>query len=172
MRPVARTTGRESTRGGRRCAGLRVVVATTIGFAMITAACYTYRPVGMAPAAHTGDELRIHLTEQGTSELTRYLGPRVIALDGQLMHVGADSTLTLGVSMLHFVDGTSYPFTGEGTVPVSCALIGSVERRTFSPSRTAFVSAGVVAGLVAVARAALHTGHVSPGGGIGGPPPP
>jgi hypothetical protein len=138
----------------------------------IVAGCYTYQPIAIAPAARTGAELRVHLTDQGTEELARYVGPRVTALDGQVVRIEPDSTLTLGVSQLYFADGTSYPFTGQAPVAVSRVFIGSGERRTFSTSRTVVATSGVVAGLIALAVAALHTGHVSPGGGPGGPPPP
>jgi len=158
-------------RGGQTT-GLRVLLRFTLAAVVATTACYAYQPITAAPAARTGDELRVHLTDQGTEELTRYLGPRVTVLDAQLLRMEPDSTLMLGVSTLHFADGTTYPFTGQAPVSVSRVFIGSVERRTFSRSRTAVATSGVVAGLIAVARAALHTGHVSPGGGPGGPPPP
>jgi hypothetical protein len=153
--------------GGGRATGLRVVFA-----AQIVMGCYTYQPIRTATGPRIGDEVRVELTGQGTEELTRYLGPRVAALDAQVVRIDADSSLTLRVITLHFVDGTSFPFNGEDPVPVSRMLIGSTARRTLSPSRTVVASAGVVAGLIAVATAALHTGHVAPGGGPGGPPPP
>jgi len=171
MRAVAVQVDTERGRGGRlKC--LRVLLRLTSSALLIVAGCYTYQPVALAPAARTGDELRVHLTDHGTEELARYVGPRVTALDAQVVGIEPDSTLTLGVSLLHFADGTSYPFTGQAPVAVSRVFIGSVERRTFSTSRTVVASSGAVAALIAVARAALHTGHVSPGGGPGGPPPP
>ena len=158
-------------RGGRSI-GLRGLLAAALGTMCMISGCYTYRPIGAPSVARSGDELRIHLTADGTTELTRFLGPRVAALDAELVRIDADSTMMLGVSMLQFTDGTSYPFTGQDPIRVSPVYIGSVERRSFSGGRTTVMSTAVVAGLIAVARAALHTGHVSPGGGPGGPPPP
>jgi len=149
---------------------LRAVAASMT--LLLTASCYTYQAGSTAPAPRAGDEVRVHFTPQGTEELARYLGPRVTAVDAELMRIEPDSTLTLTVRQLHFVDGTSYPATGDDPVRVPRAVISSVERRTLSASRTALITTGLAAGLVTVARAALRTGHVSPGGGIGGPPPP
>ena len=162
---------RANVRGGR-IAGLRVLSQLTPAALLIVAGCYSYQPAAVTPTAQAGAELRVHLTSQGTEELARFVGPRVTALDARVVRIAADSTLTLGVSLLHFADGTSYPFTGDAPVSVPRGFIGSVERRTFSTSRTVVVTSGVVAGLIAIASAALHTGHVSPGGGPGGPPPP
>jgi len=156
-------------RGGQTI-GLRGLTAAAL--ALLLGSCYSYQPIVTASGPRVGDDLRVQLTNQGTEELARYLGPRVTALDAELIRIEPDSAFTLKVSTLHFVDGTSFPFTGDDPVAVSRMLIGSTARRTLSQSRTAVASASLVAGLVAVARAALHTGHVSPGGGPGGPPPP
>lgn len=151
----------------------RTAIAIVAPMAMLlTASCYTYRPTSTAPAPRAGDEVRIFFTQRGTQDLARYLGPRVAAVDAQLLRVEADSTLTLTVRQLHFADGSTYPATGEDPVPVPVDVVSSMERRTFSTARTAIISTGLAAGLVTIARAALRTGHVSPGGGLGGPPPP
>jgi hypothetical protein len=157
-------------RGGRR--GLRALPRPLMLSLLVTAGCYSYQPIATAPTPPAGEELRVHLNEQGTAELTRYLGPRVVTVDARLLRIEQDSILALGVSVFTLADGSSYPFTGQDPVPVSRTLISSMERRTFSRGRTVVVSTGLVAGLVAIAHAALRTGHVEPGGGGGGPPPP
>jgi len=169
MRQVIARLDAAPRRGGRM-AGLRALAGAAL--MPLFVGCYSYAPIRTSSAPREGDELRVELTSEGTQEITRYLGPRVTALDATLVRVDPDSTFVLRVIALRFVDGTSYPFSGEDPVPVSHSLIASTERRTLSPSRTVVASAGLVAGLIAVASAALHTGHVAPGGGPSGPPPP
>jgi hypothetical protein len=137
-----------------------------------SAACYSYRPIEGGPTVRAGEGLRLYLTSTGSNELARYFGPQVTAIDGDLVNISSDSSVTLGVTTLHFANGTNLPYSGDGPVAVAHGYVSSIERRTLARTRTAIATTAFVGGLIALAKAALHTGHVSPGGGPPPPPPP
>ena len=159
--------GARARRGGPKRA--RPVAAAAA--LLLTAGCYSYRPVaGVAPAP--GAELRVQLTDAGMSELTRYLGPRVMTVDGRLVEIEPDSTLMLSVKAVHTAEGGLQRWPGEGTVRVPNAAVASVSRRTLSRKRTAVFAGGLTAALVAIGVYALDLGRAGGSPGGNGPPPP
>src|SRR5438874_3174498 len=95
---------------------LRRVGAFSSTLAMVASlACYSYQPV-----THTlpssGERVRLTLTPQGTTDLARFLGPRVIVVTGTLSSVTADSAIVVAVDEVTLVDGLRQPWSGEGVV--------------------------------------------------------
>lgn len=152
----------------KRSSSSAIAVATFLALG----ACYTYRPVAAGPNPRGGDQIQVHLTDAGTAELTRVVGPRVVSLEGSVVKVAPDSGIVLALTSVGSVDGSSQPWEGEAPVGVAAAYIASVERRTFSPGRTALAVGVAAFATVAIAIKALRTGHVDGQGGPPGPPPP
>lgn len=122
-----------------------------------------YKPVGTStpPAGH---QLRFTLTDAGTANLAAQLGPSVVAVSGRLMQETPESFL-VSVVETRKRNGIEMTWMGE-QVEISKAIVATVQRREFSRTRTAFVTVGTIAAMVA-ARAALW----GPGGVFGGPKP-
>ena len=151
---------------------LRTCSATMpLGFTVVTA-CYTYVPARADVAPRAGEEVRVRLTEGGSSELTRYFGPRVQELDAELVRIEPDSSLVLGVKTLRTAGGSVSAYEGEGVVSIPRGAVSTIQQRMLSRGRTAVAVTGFVAGLVTVAASALHSGHVSGDQGSGGHPTP
>jgi hypothetical protein len=140
--------------------------------AVTNAACYSYVPLA-APAARDGDVLRVRLTPSGTVDLARYIGPRVVALDGQLLRASADSGLTIAVTELRASDGTRTLWAGDAPLLISPLAVAGLERRELSRRRTILTSAVAATGVVTLGVVAVRRGgKESPGGGPPPPPPP
>ena len=129
----------------------------------LLAGCYVYRPVGTAvpPAGH---QLRLTLTDAGTATLAPQLGPSVVAVNGKLIEDSTDAYV-LSVVETQKRNGIEMSWLGE-QVSISTSVVSTVQRREFSRSRTALVTAGTIVGILA-ARAAFW----GPGSVFGGPKP-
>ena len=137
----------------------------------LNSACYAYQPVvtGAAPA---GQSVRARLSAEGTVELTRFLGPRVRAVEGTLSSVRDDGALVIGVEQVQTLDGLRQPWAGEGVVTFPRQYIEQVEVRALNRRQTTIASVALVGALVLIAVVALAAGFGkgSPDSG-GGPPP-
>ena len=150
---------------GRR-AGL-LTGAAALG---LNLACYAYKPVVGVPLAES-QEVRVHLTSEGTTELARYLGPRVSVAAGTLANLRPDGALGVAVRSVELGDGVRQHWSGEGIVTFPQQLVSRVERRELSKSRTAFGAVALAVGLFAIAAIALKaTGSQGGGEAPGGTP--
>jgi len=125
-------------------------------------ACVTYRPVPSSALA-PGANVRVTLAEQGTADMTRFLGPRAAWLEGRVVS-GVDSGLTLSVSTVARVNGVEENWPGD-QVAIPRSAIGVVETRRLSRGRTAAFTAAGVAVLVLIAQAFKSSEGISNGGG-------
>ncbi len=137
----------------------------------INGGCYAWQP---APAVIPASQrLRIHLTPDGTSELARYLGPRVSVAEGVLSGVAPDGTLMLGVQSVQTSDGVRQAWTGEGDVSFPAQYVNRVEQSLLNRRKSVLAGGLLGAAVVAVAVAALGTAGANGGEGTGtGSPPP
>ena len=137
-------------------------------------ACYSYTPVAapFAPAP-VGDRVRVQLTPEGVSDLTRYLGPRVSEAEGTLNSIRDDGAIVVGVDWVQTRDGGRQAWNGEGTVAFPKTDVASIDRRAFDARRSMIAAIALTAGVVALAVAALKSGGAGGGTGLGsgGPPP-
>jgi hypothetical protein len=133
----------------------------------LLAACYEYEPLVTA-SSPIGQPVRLTLTEAGSVNLASELGPSVEAVAGKLMNDSGDSYL-VALSESRRRNGIEMDWRGE-EVSISKSLVAGIQLRQFSPSRTAFLSAGLVTALVALERAFWGPGGVF-GGGPAGPGP-
>ena len=84
---------------------------------LLNTACYTYqRPTtAVLPA---GADVRVKLTAEGTQELARFLGPRVVTAEGTLASTRADGALMVAVDWIELTDGQRQRWNGEGQVAI------------------------------------------------------
>lgn len=130
--------------------------------ALLLCGCYTYRNTAVGDAAIM-TPVRVELTEEGSQEITKQVGPRGGVLEGVLA-ARSDSALVVGVTALTRMNGVEETWHGEHvTVPRS--LISRVQVRKFSRFNTGLFIAGLVAGGLLV-KTAADAGNVirAPGG--------
>jgi hypothetical protein len=120
-----------------------------------------------------GERLRVELTPSGTTELARYLGPRVAVVEGTLTSVGGDGSMVIAVDQVQLVDGLRQPWTGEGVVTFNTPYVAGVQQRVFNRRLTTIATVAATAVLVGIAVVALKSGgaHGNPGDGTPGPTP-
>jgi hypothetical protein len=129
----------------------------------LLAGCYIYKPVSTANSP-TGLPVRLTLTDAGTTNLAAELGPSVEAVGGRLLNDSAD-VYVVALSESRKRNGMEIDWRGE-QVSINKSLVASIQQRQFSRTRTAFVSAGLIGGVL-LARQILW----GPGGVFGGAPP-
>lgn len=141
-----------------------------VGLALDTA-CYSYLsvPTGALPPSA---EVRVLLNSTGTTELARYLGPRVSAVDGTLATVGGDGAMGVAPSWVQIADGARQPWSGEGLVTIPRAYVNDVQRRTLNRRQTTISAIALAVTLVVTAVIALRAGGAkgAPDASGGGPP--
>jgi hypothetical protein len=130
--------------------------------------CYRYVPMtGATPV--TGQRYTFEITDAGRVGLADRLGPGVMKVEGTLVRQ-TDDAYVVSVAGIDLIGGGSSHWTGE-QVPVNAGYIGGVERREFSPGRTAVAigAAAIALGAFIVTRGLSGTGAppVSGGGGPG-----
>jgi len=129
---------------------------------LLLCGCYTYRNTAIGDAAIM-TPVRVELTEGGSQEITRQVGPRGSMLEGVLT-ARSDSALIFGVTALTRTNGVEETWRGEHvTVPKSS--VSRIQLRKFSRLNTGLLIAGLVAGGFLV-KTAADAGNVirTPGG--------
>lgn len=140
-----------------------MALVTTVG-------CYRYVPIG-GSMPRNGERVRVELTDQGSAEIARMVGPGPQAISGRVL-AATETELTLGVEVVEFRRREEQFWVGE-PLAVPRPLIARVERRQLSRVRTALTT---VATLLAAAMIvdvftggeALFGGKRDPGGIPGG----
>src|SRR5882672_4008744 len=133
--------------------------------ALLLCSCYTYRNTAVGDAALMAP-VRVELTENGSQEITKQVGPRSSSLEGVITEK-SESTLVFGVTALTRMNGVEESWHGEHvTVPTSA--VSRIQRRKFSALNTGLFIAGLVAGGLLLKTAADARNVV---GRPGGPPP-
>ena len=133
--------------------------------ALLLCGCYTYRNTAVGDAALL-TPVRVELTEQGSEEITKQVGPRGSMLEGVLT-ARSDSALVFDVTALTRTNGVEETWHGE-QVTVPASVVSRIQLRKFSLLNTSLFVAGIVAGGYLV-RSAAGTRNVI--GKPGGPPP-
>jgi hypothetical protein len=146
-----------------------VRVPVLVFAALSAAACYRYVPAVESPPK-VGDDIRAHLTAEGTQNLATTLGADIVAFDGKLLS-DENGVLRFSLTQTRARSDRRTNWTGE-TVQVPASAIARTELRTLDRPRTiratlASAAGGVAVGLVIKGLAGKNGG----GGGKGGPPP-
>jgi hypothetical protein len=133
----------------------------------LAAACHRYVPV--TGAAPVGARVAVQLTDRGTVELARYVGPGVGALEGEVV-AADDSAVTISVSVVRQRNGIENYWAGEQVV-VDRDYLASFQERQVSRPRTAAAAGGFALIVGAIAAAFIlgnddgSTVGRTPGGG-------
>ena len=131
--------------------------------AALLCGCYTYRNIPVESTALLAP-VRVELTDSGSQELTKQVGPRSVMLEGVLA-ARSDSDLTFGVTALTRINGVEETWHGE-RVTVALSSVSRLQRRKFSAVNTGLFIAGLVAGGFLVKLGADDDNVVRiPGGG-------
>ena len=134
--------------------------------ALLLCSCYTYRNTAVGDAVLMAP-VRVELTEEGSQEITRQVGPRGSALEG-IVRGKSDSALTFDVTALTRSNGVEETWHGEHvTVPRSAVY--RIQLRKFSALNTGLFIAGILSGALLVKTAADAGNVVRKPGGQPGP---
>ena len=137
---------------------------------LFNTACYSYqRPTTAVMPA--GADVRVKLTAEGTQELARFLGPRVVAAEGALVSTRGDGALMVAVDWIELLDGQRQRWNGEGQVAIPRDMTTAAEIKTLDRKKSVLVSIVVAAALVVIAILAIGGGgaHTTADAGGGAP---
>ena len=135
--------------------------------------CYAYVPAATGAPPAAGAEIRVQLNADGTTELARYLGPRVSSVDGKLSSVSSDGAMVIAPASVQIADGARQQWTGEGLVTLPSAYVATVRLRTLDRPRSTVAAAAIGGSIVAIAAILLRgigSGGASGAGGSDGGP--
>jgi hypothetical protein len=148
---------------------MRSRIALVFAAAGTVAGCYNYLPLGRARLAPS-TYLAVTLTETGSEELARYLGPDVLVVRGRFLSA-TEGGLVLSVVSVETRRGHLSPWKGE-TVTVPGDFVRRIEERRVARAKTLLFAGASVAGFLA-AYAAFGPGAsgTTPSGTGAGPVP-
>jgi len=138
-----------------------LALAAAAGLAL-NMACYSYSPSPLSPPPVRAN-VRVELTEEGTTQLARYLGPRVAAAEGTVSSAGNDGAVTVAVTWVQLLDGQRQPWSGDGLVAFPRAYVARVQQRTLN-RRKSYIAAVAMIGALIVVSVLVMAG--AGGGGV------
>ena len=144
-----------------RCGPMRYRSASWVLVALLQVGCYNYLPLRrstLVPSSY----LAVTLTESGSEELARYLGPNPFVVRGRYLSA-TERGLAISVESVESRRGDLAHWAGE-TVVVPGEFVRQVEQRSMSPSKTVLLAGAAVTAFVIASQA---FGPAS-GGGLGG----
>ena len=133
--------------------------------ALLLCGCYTYRNTAVGDAVIMAP-VRVELTDEGSQEITKQVGPRGSVLEGVLA-AKSDSALVFDVTALTRMNGVEETWHGE-RVTIPASVVSRMQLRKFSALNTGLFIAGIVAAGLLV-RTVADPGNVI--SRPGGPPP-
>ena len=134
----------------------------------LTAGCYNYDPL-TTPSPEPGTYLAVTLTDAGSDQLTRYLGPGIFVVRGRYLGP-SDRGLLVSVSSVETKRGIAYPWEGE-TVTLPSDAVASLDVRRLAKSRSLLLAGISAGGLVATTALFVLRGGATSLTGVGGRPP-
>jgi len=146
---------------------MRGVPAVLTLWCWVLGGCFTYRPLG-EPRPEPAMYLAVTLTDAGSEELSRYIGPDVGVVRGRFQSAG-ERGLTLAVAQVELHRGDVLAWRGE-TVIVPRAFVSSVEQRHVSGGRTALLVGASALALVVTYHALGSGSDATMGSGGSGRP--
>ncbi len=141
-------------------------IAIVIG-ACMTAACYNYNPL-TTPSPAPGAYIAATLTDSGSRELARYMGPNVFAVRGRYLG-DSERALLVSVTSVEMQGGIEANWSGE-TVTLPSSAISSLGVRRLAKGRSALLVGLGVTGLVVTTAAFSLIGNATPLKPGSGPP--
>src|SRR6266550_7846097 len=107
-------------------------LAILVSAACLTVACYSYSPL-TTPSLAPGTYVAVTLTDAGSQELARYLGPTVSVVRGRVLH-RTEQGLAVAVSAVELQRGDALPWAGE-RVELPSTAIASLDVRRLAKGR-------------------------------------
>ena len=153
----------------------RLTLSAGASALLLNTACYSYAPVAGGAVPPTAQIVRVRLTSEGTAELARYLGPRVVLVEGTYSRGGGNDAVVVGPDWVELADGQRTNWSGEGVVTIPLKYTQGVEARLFDRRKTTLATVFTVVGTALVALVAFNAGGAKgspPSAGPGGPPAP
>lgn len=111
--------------------------------------CYSYSRVAGPPQA--GTDVEVELTDAGSADLARLVGPNVVSIRGRITEFGPD-TERLAVESVLKRSGTDEYWSKE-PLALARTSIASVATRKFSASRTGLLALTAIGGAFIVRTA-------------------
>ena len=130
----------------------------------LVSGCYKYVPVE-PNGPPSGVRANLVLSDAGTVEMARWVGPSTRAIEGDVVSANAEG-LTMAVRRLERRDGVEEFWKGE-EVTVPRAAVASYTERKLSRSRTALLTAGALALALGVGQAFGDIAGIFGHGGTG-----
>src|ERR1041385_1760609 len=135
----------------------------------VSAGCYNYNPL-TTPTPQAGSYVAVTLTDSGSQELARYLGPNVFVVGGRYRG-DSDHGLLLSVASVELKRGNELSWEGE-TVALPNGAIASLDGRRLAKGRSTLLGSVGAGGLVATTLAfTLNGGGTALGPGRRRPNP-
>lgn len=134
-------------------------------------ACYAYQPSAGGGTPRPGAGVRFQLTDAGSTELAKFLGPNVLEVTGRLAEVLPSGVLVVAPEWVKTSNGVSQPWSGEGSVNIPRDYVRGLDERSFNRRKTIIASVTVTAGLIAIAAIALRSGGAHGASGPDGTTP-
>jgi len=131
----------------------------------VAAGCYDYHPL-TAPTPDQGSYVAATLTEAGSADLARYLGPDVFVVRGRYRGTG-DAGVVVSVASVELKRGNDVPWAGE-TIVLPSNAVASLEVRRLAKGRTVLLAGAGAGGLVFTTLAFSllgSSGTIGAGGG-------
>ncbi|MEO7965820.1 MAG: hypothetical protein ABIT38_18060 [Gemmatimonadaceae bacterium] len=138
--------------------------AGVLSLTLLSTGCYTYQDLAPGPSVATGSIVRLELTDGGTADAAKTIGPYVVTLEGPVQAADQEG-ITVSVTSLRRRGEGDTQWNGE-SVNIGRGGIRFLRQRTSSRGRTAlalgaFTALGV--GLVvAIAKAVGVSATSSP----------
>ncbi len=117
---------------------------------MVLSGCYSYVPVAVS-GPPPGTRANLVLTDEGTVEMARLVGPRAQAIEGDVVSANGES-LILAVRRVERRDGIEEFWKGE-QVTVPRAAVATFTERKLSRTRTVLFTAGAAIGAFFLGKA-------------------
>jgi hypothetical protein len=139
---------------------------SVIGMLCFTAGCYNYNPL-TTPSPEPGTYVAVTLTEQGSENLARSVGPNAFIVRGRYLGDGEQGML-LSVSSVEDKRGIAQSWQGE-TVTVPADAVASLDVRKLAKGRSILLASLSAGGVVVTTVAFSLLGGGSspnPGGGL------
>ena len=137
---------------------MRPAILILVIFGM-TGACYNYNPL-TNPSPEPGSYVAVTLTDSGSQELARYLGPNVFVVRGRYLG-DSDRGLLVSVASVELKRGNELSWEGE-TVALPNGTIASLDVRRLAKGRSILLAGVSAGGLVAATLAFSLNGGGTP----------
>jgi hypothetical protein len=124
--------------------------ARLVMFTPWVCACYGYYPPA-APTPGVGSQVALTLSDAGTAEMARLVGPAAEVLEGRLSS-DTGSSVVLAMTRVRQHDGRETVWKGE-RIAVNKGLVSTMRERRFSRARTTLATVLVSTGLGAAVKA-------------------